>query len=88
LLTIVSTFSTVTIPGSIPIGLRLRHRLRQVPHLLDTPSPVVEILSFALVGTAVAPVLAVRPCCRHEHYAQVYYDTTRAIQEICVPVHV
>jgi small conductance mechanosensitive channel len=77
-------------PGVDPevIGMRLRQRLRQIPHLLDTPSPVVEILSFAIVGTAVAPVLAVRPCCRHEHYTQVYFDTTRAIQEICIPVHV
>ena len=48
--------------------------------------PVIEILSFGLVGTAVAPVLTVRPCCRNEHYAQVYFDTTRAIQEICVHV--
>jgi small conductance mechanosensitive channel len=66
----------------------LRHRLRQVPHLLDTPPPVVEIVSFNIVGTSVAPTLAVRPCCRHEHYQQVYFDTTRAIHEICVPVHV
>lgn len=77
-------------PGtdSEAVSMRLRHRLRQIPHLLDTPAPVVEILSFNIVGNAVAPVLAVRPCCRHEHYAQVFFDTTRAIQEICVPVHV
>jgi small conductance mechanosensitive channel len=78
------------VPGTDPeaISLRLRHRLRQIPHLLDTPAPIVEILSFSIVGTSVVPVLAVRPCCRHEHYAQVYFDTTRAIQEICLPVHV
>jgi small conductance mechanosensitive channel len=77
-------------PGTDPetVGARLRHRLRQIPHLLDTPAPVIEILSFGLVGTTVAPVLAVRPCCRNEHYAQVYFDTTRAIQEICVQQHV
>jgi small conductance mechanosensitive channel len=77
-------------PGIDPeaIIMRLRYRLRQIPHLLETPDPVVEILSFSLVGTTVAPVLAVRPCCHHEHYQQVYFDTTRAIQEICVPVHV
>ena len=63
--------------------MRLRQRLRQIPHLLDTPAPVIEILSFSIVGTSVAPVLAVRPCCRNEHYAQVYFDTTRAIQEVC-----
>jgi hypothetical protein len=56
--------------------------------LLDTPSPVVEVLSFGLVGTAVAPVLAVRPCCRNEHHTQADFDATRAIQEICVEQHV
>ena len=68
--------------------MRLRQRLRQIPHLLDTPAPIIEILSFSIVGTSVAPVLAVRPFCRHEHYNQVFFDTTRAIQEICVQVHV
>ncbi len=67
---------------------RLRQRLRQIPHLLDTPQPIVEIVSFNLVGTSVAPLLAVRPYCRNEHYTQVYFDTTRAIQETCMPVHV
>ena len=68
--------------------MRLRQRLRQIPHLLDTPAPVIEILSFNLVGTSVAPVLAVRPFCRNEHYNQVFFDSTRAIQEICAQVHV
>jgi len=78
------------LPGvdSEVVTLRIRQRLRQIPHLLDTPAPVIEILSFNIVGTAVAPVLAVRPFCRNEHYAQVFFDTTRAIQETCVPVHV
>jgi small conductance mechanosensitive channel len=70
------------------VSRRLRQRLRQIPHLLDTPAPIIEILSFNLVGTLVAPVLAVRPYCRNEHYAEVYFDTTRAIQEVCVEVHV
>ncbi len=78
------------LPGidSEVVTLRLRQRLRQIPHLLDTPAPVIEILSFNIVGTAVAPVLAVRPFCRNEHYAQVFFDTTRAIQETCAHVHV
>jgi small conductance mechanosensitive channel len=78
------------LPGtdSEAVIMRLRRRLRQIPHLLDTPVPIVEILSFNVVGTSVAPVLAVRPFCRNEHYMQVYFDTTRAIQEICVHVHV
>jgi small conductance mechanosensitive channel len=82
--------SVQLLPGVDPeaVNMRLRHRLRQIPHMLDTPAPVIEILSFNVIGTSVAPVLAVRPCCRNEHYAQVYFDTTRAIQEICMPVHV
>lgn len=78
------------LPGvdSEMVSRRLRQRLRQIPHLLDTPAPIIEILSFNLVGTLVAPVLAVRPYCRNEHYAEVYFDTTRAIQEVCVEVHV
>jgi small conductance mechanosensitive channel len=78
------------LPGmdSEAVIMRLRRRLRQIPHLLDTPAPIVEILSFNVVGTSVAPVLAVRPFCRNEHYMQVYFDTTRAIQETCVQVHV
>jgi small conductance mechanosensitive channel len=78
------------LPGVDPeiVTIRLRQRLRQIPHLLDTPAPVIEILSFNVVGTAVAPLLAVRPFCRNEHYNQVFFDTTRAINEICAQVHV
>jgi small conductance mechanosensitive channel len=78
------------LPGvdSEVVSMRLRQRLRQIPHLLETPAPIIEILSFNLVGTSVAPVLAVRPYCRNEHYAEVYFDTTRAIQEVCVYAHV
>jgi small conductance mechanosensitive channel len=78
------------LPGmdSETVSLRLRQRMRQIPYLLDTPAPTVEILSFNVVGTSIAPVLAVRPYCRNEHYQQVYFDTTRAIQETCVQVHV
>ncbi len=78
------------LPGadSEVVSTRLRQRMRDIPHLLDTPAPVIEILSFNIVGTAVAPVLAVRPCCRNEYYSQVFFDTTRAIQETCVDVHV
>ena len=78
------------LPGvdSEVVTMRLRQRMRQIPHLLDTPAPVIEILSFNIVGAAVAPVLAVRPFCRNEHYNQVFFDTTRAIQETCAQVHV
>ncbi len=78
------------LPGvdSEVVTMRLRQRLRQIPHLLDTPAPVIEILAFNIVGTAVALMLAVRPCCRNEHYVQVFFDTTRAIQDTCAQVHV
>jgi small conductance mechanosensitive channel len=78
------------LPGmdSEEVTMRLRQRLRQIPHLLDTPAPIVEIVSFSVVGESIAPVLAVRPYCRNEHYWQIYFDTTRAIQETCVHVHV
>ncbi len=78
------------LPGvdSEMVTMRLRQRMRQIPHLLDTPAPIIEILSFNVIGSAVTPVLAVRPFCRNEHYNQVFFDTTRAIQEICVAVHV
>ena len=73
-------------PGVDPeaVSVRLRQRMRKIPNLLDTPEPVVEILSFNIVGTAVAPMLAVRPWCRNEDYQQVFFETARAIQEICV----
>lgn len=78
------------LPGvdSEVVTMRLRQRMRQIPHLLDTPAPVIEILAFNIIGAAVAPVLAVRPFCRNEHYNQVFFDTTRAIQETCAHVHV
>jgi small conductance mechanosensitive channel len=66
------------------VRVRLRQRLRQIPNLLETPEAVVEILSFNVVGTEIAPMLAVRPFCRNEDYGQVFFDTTRTIQEICV----
>jgi small conductance mechanosensitive channel len=73
------------LPGTDPdaISARLRQRLRQIPNVLETPSPIIGIMSFGLVGTDVAPVLAVRPFCRTEHFGQVYFDTTQAIQETC-----
>ena len=33
------------------------------------------------VGTALGPVLAVRPYCDNAHYWQVYFDTNRVIRE-------
>jgi len=56
----------------------LKSGLSEIPHVLSTPPPEVEILQFALAG----PVLAVRPSCHPSHYGQVYFATTRLISEV------
>jgi small conductance mechanosensitive channel len=55
----------------------LRERLANVPNVLATPAPDVDVLQFTPAG----PVLCVRPYCRNEHYWQVYFDTNRLIRE-------
>jgi small conductance mechanosensitive channel len=56
----------------------LKKRLTQIPNVLSSPAPEVEILEFSAMG----PVLAVRPWCAPENYWQVYFDTNRAIREV------
>lgn len=58
---------------------RVLERLKQIPNVVSDPAPEVEILEFNLAG----PVLAVRPFCHNNDYWQVYFDTNRAIQEVC-----
>jgi small conductance mechanosensitive channel len=55
----------------------LKKRLIQIPNVVTSPAPDVEILDFNLVG----PVLAVRPYTHTDHYWQVYFDTNRTIRE-------
>jgi small conductance mechanosensitive channel len=55
----------------------LKERLANVPNVLTSPAPDVDVLQF----TAAGPVLCVRPHCRNEHYWQVYFDTNRLIRE-------
>ncbi len=55
---------------------RLKPALAQIPNVLETPPPDVEILTFNERG----PVLAVRPYCNNAHYWQVYFDTNEAIR--------
>ena len=55
----------------------LRNRLSQIPNVMDSPAPDIEILEFNFAG----PVLAVRPYCNNDHYWQVYFDTNRIIRE-------
>jgi small conductance mechanosensitive channel len=56
---------------------RLKPALAQIPNVLETPPPDVEILTFNERG----PVLAVRPYCNNAHYWQVYFDTNEAIRK-------
>ena len=55
----------------------LKERLAQIPNVLTTPAPDVEILQFTPAG----PLLCVRPYCSNQHYWQVYFDTNRIIRE-------
>jgi small conductance mechanosensitive channel len=57
---------------------RLEEKLKNVPNVLAEPKPQVEILSFNEYGT----LLAVRPFCANDHYAQVYFDVNKAIVEV------
>jgi small conductance mechanosensitive channel len=59
---------------------RLASVVKQIPNVLAQPAPRVEILTFSATG----PVLTVRPYCRNEHYWQVYFDTNRAINQVCI----
>lgn len=55
----------------------LRERIMNIPNVVTSPAPDLEILEFNLAG----PVLAVRPYCSNNHYWQVYFDTNRVIRE-------
>jgi small conductance mechanosensitive channel len=55
----------------------LKDRVAQIPNVLTTPAPVVEILQLTPSG----PLLCVRPFSSNQHYWQVYFDTNRVIRE-------
>ena len=55
----------------------LTERVSQIPNVLATPPPQIDVLQFTPAG----PLLCVRPHCRNEHYWQVYFDTNRTIRE-------
>ncbi len=57
---------------------RLSEKLKTIPNVLESPAPMIEILSFNEHGT----VLAVRPFCANANYFQVYFDTNKAIVAI------
>ncbi|HEY4031118.1 MAG TPA: mechanosensitive ion channel family protein [Caulobacteraceae bacterium] len=56
---------------------RLKPALAQIPNVIASPAPDVEILDFNTLGT----LLAVRPYCHTDHYWQVYFDTNRLIAQ-------
>ena len=55
----------------------LKERAAQIPNVMTSPAPDVEILEFNPHG----PVLAVRPYCHTDHYWQVYFDTNKLIRD-------
>lgn len=57
---------------------RLQERVVQIPNVLQTPPPCIEILEFNQWGT----VIAVRPFCHNKDYWQVYFDTNKAITDV------
>lgn len=63
----------------IAIG-NLKSAINNIPGVLESPAPEVEILQFNLAG----PVLAVRPCCSNVNYWPVYFATNRIIRECFV----
>jgi small conductance mechanosensitive channel len=58
---------------------RLAARVARIPNVQQNPAPSVEILGFNAMGT----IIGVRPFCHNDHYWQVYFDTNRAIVEVC-----
>jgi small conductance mechanosensitive channel len=59
------------------VVLVLEKKLAQIPNVMTTPKPDIEILEFNLVG----PVLAVRPYCHTDHYWQVYFDANKVLKQ-------
>src|SRR5205814_6035091 len=71
---------TATIGNSVDHrdAIRLiKQRLANVPNVLPTPAPDVDVLQFTPAG----PLLCVRPYCGNQNYWQVYFDTNRLIRE-------
>jgi small conductance mechanosensitive channel len=58
---------------------RLAEQVARIPNVVAKPGPQVEILEFNAAGT----LIGVRPFCHNAHYWQVFFDTNKAIQEVC-----
>lgn len=73
---------TAQIAGGVDVQealARLRAAVTNIPNVLSTPAPEVNVLDINLVG----PVISVRPYCHTDHYWQVYFDTNEAILRVC-----
>ena len=57
---------------------KLKTRLAQIPNVIGSPAPDVEILEFNAAGT----MLGVRPYCHNNNYWQVFFDANKAIAEV------
>ena len=69
---------TAKIANSVDPGdaiSRLKAAVAEIPNVLATPAPDIEILQFTPEG----PLLAVRPYTHTDHYWQVYFDTHKAV---------
>jgi small conductance mechanosensitive channel len=61
-----------------PVMKRVAERVARFPNVMTDPAPVVEILEIGDTGA----IVAVRPFCHHDHYWQVYFDTTRMLADV------
>ena len=57
---------------------KLKARLAQIPNVVASPAPDVEILEFNAAGT----LLGVRPYCNNKDYWQVFFDANKCIAEV------
>ncbi len=57
---------------------RLQEKLKNIPNVLESPKPQVEILNFNEHGT----LLTVRSFCTNSNYWQVYFDVNKAIVQV------
>ena len=55
--------------------VRLRAAVAQIPNVVSSPAPDIEIMAFTPEG----PQLCVRPYTANAHYWQVYFDTHKAV---------
>ena len=58
---------------------RLKAAIAQIPNVVQSPAPEVNLLDFKLEG----PVISVRPYTHTDNYWQVYFDTNEAIARVC-----